>query len=149
MITNTDTETTTTDSPATSLGAIAILVGLVGFIVSVPTDSDAARMVAMAGLFGGLALLAVGRAGAPAASADPTAAPAAAVGLAGSRINVGHDTFTVLDDSAAAGDGRRCSVVARDEAGQVGLLYLGFGPGGEVTEARIDGQAWAPATLID
>lgn len=113
-----------------------------------PTDSDEARIVALAGLGVGLALLGngkvIGR-----GDAGTAVAPAQPVGLARSRFQVGSNTFTVLDDSAARGDGRRCSVVARDGHGAVGLLYIGFGPEGAVCEARIDGDEWRSAELIE
>ncbi len=76
------------------------------------------------------------------------AAPATSVGLVGSQVRVGGSVFTVLDDSAVAGDGRRCSVVARDAAGRVELLYVGFDRSGVVCEARVDGGDWAPASVI-
>lgn len=151
----TTSSTTDTTHPLIGYGGLAVLVGIVAFIVSVPSDSDTARIIAIAALLGGLvlaglgALMDRGAAGAPAA-APAAGAPARPVGLAGSRIQVGGDTFTVLDDSAAVNAaGRRASVVARDEQGRAGLLFLGFGSDGAVAEARIDGGDWVPATLLD
>lgn len=71
-------------------------------------------------------------------------------GLVGSQISVGGSVFTVLDDSAVTGDGRRASVIARDSTGRVGILFVGFSPDGRVIEARCDdGAPWRSAELID
>ncbi|MFL0278114.1 hypothetical protein [Mycobacterium sp. SMC-19] len=75
-------------------------------------------------------------------------APAAPAGLVGSRIVFGGHTFTVLDDSAVRGDGRRASVVAADEAGQLGALFVGFSADGRVAEARIGKGPWGAAAVV-
>ncbi len=75
----------------------------------------------------------------------PAAAPASLVGM---RIGFGGHRFTVLDDSAVRGDGRRASVVAADEAGQLGLLFIGFDAEGAVAEARIGDGPWGAAQVV-
>lgn len=79
--------------------------------------------------------------------ARPTADPHPR-GLVGSQIMYRGVTYTVLDDSGLAGDGRRSSVVAADGWGRTGLLFLGFDRNGAVVEARVDGCDWAPAQVV-
>lgn len=75
--------------------------------------------------------------------------PGAARGLVGSRISTGEAIFTVLDDSAVRGAaGRRATVTAADEAGNVGLLFVGLDHHGRVTEARTAGGPWTAAAVI-
>lgn len=69
-------------------------------------------------------------------------------GLVGSRISHGGSVFTILDDSAVNGSGRRASVVASDETGQAGLIFLGFDGDGSVSEARLPDGAWGPARVV-
>lgn len=66
--------------------------------------------------------------------AAPATAPAS---LVGSRVAFAGGVFTVLDDSAVRVDGRRASIAATDEAGNVGILFVGFSADGAVAEARI------------
>ena len=68
--------------------------------------------------------------------------------LVGSEIQYEARRFTVLDDSNIDGSGRRASLVATDDDGTVGLLFVGFGPDGSVTEARTQHSGWAPARVI-
>ncbi|MCB9441185.1 MAG: hypothetical protein H6523_13165 [Mycolicibacterium sp.] len=68
--------------------------------------------------------------------------------LVGSEIQYEARRFTVLDDSNIDGSGRRASLVATDEDGAVGLLFIGFGPDGNVSEARTQHSGWAPAWVI-
>ncbi|MFL0179207.1 hypothetical protein [Mycobacterium sp. SMC-15] len=76
-------------------------------------------------------------------------APAASAGLVGSRISLnGGAIFTVLDDSAVRVDGRRASIVATDEAGNVGILFVGFSADGAVAEARIGDGVWGAAQVV-
>lgn len=75
--------------------------------------------------------------------------PAVARGLVGSRISNGETVFTVLDDTAVTGSGRRASVVAADENGTVGLLFVGLDRRGRVTEARVANGEWTTAAVID
>ena len=74
--------------------------------------------------------------------------PPRKIGLAGSRIAHLGCIYTVLDDSAVTGDGRRSSVIAADEDDQAGLLFLGFDETGAVCEARTRDGAWAAAHVI-
>lgn len=73
---------------------------------------------------------------------------AAGRGLVGSRISNGDMVFTVLDDSAVVGNGRRASVVAVDESGNVGLLFVGLDSTGRVTEARVSNGEWTTAAVV-
>ncbi|GAS94893.1 hypothetical protein MMAG44476_21837 [Mycolicibacterium mageritense DSM 44476 = CIP 104973] len=78
----------------------------------------------------------------------PPPPPPRKIGLAGSRIAHLGCIYTVLDDSAVTGDGRRSSVIAADEDDQAGLLFLGFDETGAVCEARTRDGAWAAAHVI-
>lgn len=140
------TTNTTDDIPAWI--PLCASAGIVGFIAWRITEVDAIAIGAMV-LLGIAAVAAMSRGWFVGLQPrDRAAAPAQPIGLVGSRISVGGSVFTVLDDSAVAGDGRRCSVVARDAAGRVELLYVGFDRSGVVCEARVDGGDWAPASVI-
>lgn len=149
MTTNTDT--TETDVPAwvgiaAGLGITLFAVGMFGF------DKPPVWLAIPAiGLLGAASIGGMARGwfvGFP--SPAPAAAPAPVVGLVGSRISVSGTVFTVLDDSAVTGDGRRASVVARDQAGRCGVLFIGFSAAtGRVAEARTETGPWRSAELID
>lgn len=78
----------------------------------------------------------------------PPPPPPFPTGLVGSRIAHLGNIYTVLDDSAVDGSGRRASVVAADERKQAGLLFIGFAPDGTVCEARTQDGAWDAAHII-
>lgn len=141
-----------TDYPAWA--AVPVMVGLAGLIGNKIFHWPAPVIIVIAVLLigGSFAVLAVnadrkeGASQVPQPVPQPVPAhPVTPVGLAGSRIGYAGRVFTVLDDSAVRGDGRRASVVARDENGTVGLLFVGFGPDGTVVEARTEHTEWAPA----
>jgi hypothetical protein len=85
---------------------------------------------------------------APVPAPDPAPVPAPVPDLVGSRISNGNAVFTVLDDSAVTCTGRRASVVAADDAGRVGLLFVGLDAAGRVTEARVSDGEWLTAAVV-
>ena len=145
-----NTTTAETSDPLTRAEKAALLGGAGSIAAAVAhfTGNTTAAFIAC----GLLAVAAVmGMAGGWFVGLTPTRtaeAPAASAGLVGSRIAFAGHTFTVLNDSAVRAHGRRASVVAADEAGNVGILFLGFGADGAVTEARIGDRPWSAATLI-
>lgn len=130
--------------------AVPVMVGLAGLIGGKIFDWPKPVMAVFGVLLiiGAVAVLAINaerkKSTSPAPVPVPTH-PIAPGGLVGSRVGYAGQAFTVLDDSAVRGDGRRGSVVARDENGSVGLLFVGFGPDGTVVEARTEHTEWAPA----
>ena len=69
-------------------------------------------------------------------------------GLVGTRITTAAGTVTVVDDSASGGDRRRRSVVAVDEKGQAGMLFVELDRRGRVTAAALPGAEFTPATVV-
>ncbi|PQM53736.1 hypothetical protein C5U48_02695 [Mycolicibacter virginiensis] len=129
---------TTTDS-ATELthAEKAALLGAAGGIaagIAHFTGSAAATYVAIA-LLGVAAAVGFSSGWVWGLTPRAAAAPASLVGM---RIGFGGHRFTVLDDSAVRGDGRRASVVAADEAGQLGS--------GTVRGVRL--RWWGSAVLV-
>ncbi|BBX82182.1 hypothetical protein [Mycolicibacterium aubagnense] len=133
--------------------AVPVTVGLAGFICGkiFHWPKPVMALIAVLLLCGAVAALAVNAERRQSTSQVPLPVPAhpvAPVGLVGSRVGYAGQVFIVLDDSAVRGDGRRGSVVARDERGAAGLLFIGFGPDGTVIEARTERTEWAPAQLV-
>ena len=132
MTTTDDTESLTRAETAALLGGGgAIAAGIARFTDNTTLTWLACGLLAVAAVMGLSAGWFIGLTPRRTAPAAPSA------GLVGSRIRFGGGEFTVLDDSAVRGDGRRASVVAVDEASQIGILFVGFSADGAVAEARI------------
>lgn len=82
----------------------------------------------------------------------PTAPAAAPASLVGMRVGFAGGAYTVIDDSApsvaaAQRGGGRCSVVAADSAGGVGLLFLELRHG-QVVAAATEERDWVAAGAV-
>lgn len=128
--------------------AVAVLVGFAAWIAWKLTGSDAFGAIACVGMGGGGIGYMVGWWRDRGSETEGVEAELGR-GLVGSRISNGESIFTVLDDSATVGAaGRRASVIAADETGTVGLLFVGLDSDGRVTEARIGDGEWNVAAVV-
>lgn len=143
--------TTNPSTPLTRAERAALLAGagIVAMIAARFTDSTAADVAAIA-LLGVAALMGMSAGWFVGLTPRAAVAPAS---LVGARIGFGSAVFTVLDDSApsaaaALRGGGRCSVVAVDATGRVGVLFVGMDRHGRVIEAATETRDWAPARPV-
>lgn len=140
-MTTTETETQLTRAETAALlgGAGGILAGVSHFSGNSALTWLACALLGVAAAMGMSAGWFVGL------TPRPAAAPAS---LVGTRVAFGGGVYMVIDDSAVHGDGRRASVVATDESGTVGILFVGFDSDGAVAEARIGDGVWGAAQVV-
>ncbi|MCB9441141.1 MAG: hypothetical protein H6523_12945 [Mycolicibacterium sp.] len=145
---STPTAAAATEAPAwiAATAAICMPIVMLGLLISDGRPPTWLLAPAAALVAAGIAAMTRGWIAGP---TPPRAAqPLRAPGLVGSRIVCDAGAFTVLDDSAVDGSGRRATVVAADPAGRVGLLFVGFDAAtGRVAEAATQSRGWAAARV--